>query len=88
MEYTINNYKIVGIEDGKELAWIEFPETDSGIITITHTIVDPSLQGRGIARELVARVIEYAKENGLKIKATCSYAVKYFEKNPNDLYIG
>lgn len=66
---------------------ISFVEEDNYII-IDHTEVYPMYQGQGIARKLVEQAIEYAKNNNLKIKATCSYAVNFFNKNPNDIYIG
>lgn len=74
-------------DEGEIIAEIDFPKTGEKEITITHTYVSPVLRGQGIAKELIEQVILHAKKNNLKIKATCSYAVSYFEKNPSDLYI-
>ena len=44
-----------------------------------------------LAKALSNGYLKYAKENNKKIKATCSYALKWFEKNKDeykDLYIG
>ncbi len=73
-------------EDGRLLAEINFPSTNDREITITHTFVDSSLKGQGIGKELILEVIDYAKKNKLTIKATCSFAIHYFEKNPCDIY--
>ena len=43
---------------------------------ITHTEVDPSFGGRGIARELVNIVAQKAKDQNVKLIPICSYAVK------------
>ena len=43
---------------------------------ITHTKVDSSYQGQGIARKLVDCVIENAKIYNIKVVADCSYANK------------
>lgn len=73
-------------ENGKLIAEIDFPTTGDNAITITHTFVDSSLKGQGVGKELVLQVIDYARKNSLKIKATCSFAIHYFEKNPCDIY--
>ena len=46
---------------------------------ITHTIVPRPIEGRGIAAALVKAA--YAA-NGMKPKATCSYAVRWLERHP------
>ena len=69
-------------ENGKLLAEITFPERSDSLICIDHTFVDPSLRGKGIAGELIEKVIAYAKANGKKIGAECPYAVKWLEKHP------
>ena len=81
MEFKRGENKIF-LEDelGNEIAKVEFPSCKEGEITITHTSVDVSLQGQGIARKLLDEVCIYAEENKLTIIPECSYAVKYFEK--------
>ena len=48
---------------------------------INHTFVDPSMQGKGIAAELVRRAIEEIGSRGGKLTASCTYAQRYIEKN-------
>ena len=48
-------------------------------LDIIHTIVPQPIEGRGIAAALVKAAYEYASANGMKPKATCSYAVKWLE---------
>ena len=43
---------------------------------ITHTDVREEYGGRGIAKKLVLKVIEAAREKGVKINPLCSYAQK------------
>ena len=47
--------------------------------TITHTGVRPEYGGRGIARQLVERVIEEAQARGVRIVPACSYAKRVME---------
>lgn len=66
---------------GKEepLAEIKFTVLNKEIY-IEHTYVNGPLRGQGIAAQLVEKVLEYAKENNLKVVPICSYVKKYLEK--------
>ncbi|WJP97484.1 GNAT family N-acetyltransferase [Macrococcus bovicus] len=65
-----------------DIAEITFYTQDDAIV-INHTFVDPSLRGQGIARQLLDRVIDYARENNLKIVPLCSYAVTAMHNDPS-----
>lgn len=69
-------------EEGRELAFIEFPLFDEGKAEVTHTIVDDSLKGRGIAGQLTRLMAEKFSREGIKAELTCSYAVRWFSKHP------
>lgn len=73
-------------KDGKTCGGISF-NIEGNIMNIFSTLVYKDYQGQGIAKKLVLMAVEYAKENNLKITATCSYVMSYFEKNPSDIYI-
>ncbi|HEX3100346.1 MAG TPA: GNAT family N-acetyltransferase [Pyrinomonadaceae bacterium] len=67
---------------GERLAEMLYFHSNPGEITIYHTEVDPSLAGKGVGYDLVAAGVEFARENGLKIVPTCSYAKKVIDKTP------
>lgn len=69
-------------DDGRELAFIEFPLFEKGKAEVTHTIVDDSLRGRGIAGKLTELMAEKFRREGIKAELTCSYAVRWFHKHP------
>ena len=73
-------------EEGKKPAFVFF-EKQEGFLIITKTFVDSSLRGQGYAKRLMEDVLSYARENSLRLKATCSFALSYFEKNPSDLFL-
>ena len=50
-------------------------------VNILHVIVNPSMRGRGIAAELVERVVNNAKEKGMSVIPTCSYAAAWVRNN-------
>ncbi len=70
---------------GALLAEIDFPVTGAGVQTITHTLTDDSLRGRGIAGELVQAAIDAIHKNGNRVAATCSYAQAWLERHPDAL---
>ena len=87
MDFITKNEKIVCLENGKEVAEITFPEIEKGVFDINHTFVDESMQGRGLAAQLVRRAINEINLRGGEIKTSCSYARKYIEKNGLRPYI-
>ena len=64
-------------ESGKLVAEIDFPSRN-GLAAITHTFVDDSLRGQGVAGKLMVAVGDYLRAREKKAKLTCSYAVKWF----------
>ena len=63
------------------MAELEFT-LNGDVVNAYHTGVRPQLEGRGIAGRLFDSLIDYARENGYKIKPTCSYVYAKMSKNP------
>jgi predicted GNAT family acetyltransferase len=72
---------------GKLIAELLFPDSGDGIVAFTHTFVDESLRGQGIADQLMNTAVAELKAQGKRAKTFCSYAVKWFDNHPeyNDL---
>lgn len=68
--------------DGGIIAEITFPLLDAQVADIDYTFVDGSLRGQGIAGQLMAAATAQIRERGLKTKASCPYAAKWFEAHP------
>ena len=84
MEFRTYKNRIVLVDDEEQaLAEIDFPamEEEPGTVEITHTYVDESLRGRGLAGKLMTRLITYLERNQLKAWPSCSYAVDWFAKH-------
>ncbi|MBN2534724.1 MAG: N-acetyltransferase [Spirochaetales bacterium] len=60
---------------------------DGRIIDIYRTFVDPDLRGKGIANELMMKVIDYAEKEKYKIIPSCSFAVSFFKVSKNYQYL-
>jgi uncharacterized protein len=55
------------------------------VMTMTHTFVPPSLEGRGIAAALVAAALTHARAAGLRVRPDCSYVARYMQRHPATL---
>jgi predicted GNAT family acetyltransferase len=66
-------------EDGRE-AFVEYGR-EGDILAINHTEVPPEIGGRGIAGKLVEAVLQYARDEGLKVLPRCSYADAYMRRH-------
>lgn len=67
--------------NGKRIAEIQFRWQDERIIIADHTWVDDSLKGKGVARELLNALVEFARTQHLKIVAKCSYVEVMFQRD-------
>ena len=55
------------------------------VLVLHHTEVPPALQGQGVAAELVAATLAWAREQGLRVRPTCSYVASYMRRHPQTL---
>lgn len=80
----VNNQKngefFLDNEQDKRIAEISYVWSGEHTIIANHTWVDDSLRGQGIARQLLDTLVEFARENKLKIVPTCSYVDVMFRR--------
>lgn len=62
-------------------ALIEY-RIEHGVMTLTHTKVAPDIEGRGIGGELVRAALDHAREQGLTVRPTCSFARAWMDRHP------
>lgn len=83
MEFKQEENKIYLNDDNNHMiAVVTFPKAREGVVNLDHTFVDPSLRGQGVAGKLMEAAVAYFRSNNLKVKPTCSYAVKWFSEHP------
>ena len=56
-----------------------------GVMTMTHTLVPPVLEGRGIAAALAAAALAHARAAGLRVRPACSYVARYMQRHRDTL---
>lgn len=68
-------------QTGRLVAEVTYPE-QNGVAVMNHTFVDPSLRGQGAAGQLVKAAADTLRARGCKVRPTCSYAIRWFERHP------
>lgn len=51
-------------------------------LTVFHTEVAEQLKGQGVASQLLTTMVNYARENKLKVIALCPYVSAQFKRHP------
>lgn len=69
-------------ENGEKLAELAYLRSGREEMDLYHTEVNPKRRGEGIGQDLVAAAVNFARNNGLKVVATCPYAKKVIERTP------
>lgn len=66
-----------------KVAIVEYKKLDDETLALTHTEVDPSLEGQGVGSHLVKGVLEYVDHNNLRIVPVCPFIVTYLKRHPD-----
>ena len=67
--------------DGKEAGEMAIAVGDNRL-TVFHTEVDPELEGKGYAKQLLATMVDYARKNHLKVAPICPFVHAQFKRHP------
>ena len=70
------------VTDGK-LSIVEYQQVDDETLALTHTEVDPSLEGHGVGSKLVEGVLQFVEQNNLKIVPLCPFVTVYLKRHPD-----
>ena len=68
--------------DGK-LSVVVYDKIDDETLALTHTEVDPSLEGHGVGSKLVEGVLQYVEQHNLKIVPLCPFVSTYLKRHPD-----
>ncbi len=73
-------YEIV--RDGATLGHAAYQETDQ-LVVLTHTEVDPSLEGQGIGGLLVRGALDDVRRRGLVVLPICPFVQAWMARHPD-----
>ena len=74
----------VGDSEKSPLAEMTFVYAGKNIIIIDHTSVSEELRGQNIGKQLLERLVEFAREENKKIVPLCPFAKKEMMKNKEE----
>jgi uncharacterized protein len=72
------------IPDGEQRIAEMIINVSGNELTVFHTEVMPKAAGRGLAKKLLDSMVDYARENNLKVIALCPYVHAQFLRHPDD----
>lgn len=67
---------------GGQAAYITYRERDGHVLELDHTYVPAASRGGGIASQLTARALDYARERGCRVVPSCPFVAAYIERHP------
>ena len=53
-------------------------------LTVYHTEVSPKAEGKGLAKKLLATMVDHARNNNLKVIPLCPYVHAQFKRHPKE----
>ena len=86
----MTDYKLINNENSRRYEFqidgfipkIEYILSENGEIYLTHTEVPPALEGKGIASQLVLKVLQDIEHKNLRLVALCPFVGGYIQKHP------
>jgi uncharacterized protein len=76
------SFRIAGA-NGEELGRMEIGVKEQ-LMTVYHTEVSPRAEGKGLAKELLTHMTEYARSEKLKVNPLCQFVHLQFKRRPEE----
>jgi predicted GNAT family acetyltransferase len=62
-------------------AFISYREAQGRVLDFDHTFVPPAARGGGIASQLTAHALRFARDGGHKVVASCPFVAAYIARH-------
>lgn len=87
MEYQVQHNKdanrFEAVIGDKVIGLVDYMiSSDQKTMIVPHTEVNEEFEGRGIAGAMTKSLLEYVRENGIKISPLCPYTAAYISRHP------
>jgi predicted GNAT family acetyltransferase len=66
---------------GEKMARIEYILTGQKIF-LTHTEVDPALEGKGLGSTIIRRTLDWVRSQDLRVIPLCPFVAAFLKKHP------
>ena len=73
-------YMLDGEEEIGEMVFSHSGEN----LTVYHTEVAPQAEGKGLAKQMLEEMVDYARKNKLKVIPLCEYVHAQFSRHPDE----
>lgn len=80
VEHETANKRFLIRDNGDIAAVMTYVISNPELYIIDHTLVENAYRGQGLGDQLVEAMVEYARENGIKILPLCPFAKGRFER--------
>ena len=67
---------------GGKTAYLTYRELDGRVLDLDHTFVPREHRGGGLASQLTAHVLDYARQRGYRVVPSCPFVAAYIERHP------
>ena len=74
------NDRFAAMDDDKQAGAIFYIPGGESKIILDHTEVDDAYRGQSIGKKILMFIVEFARENNIKIIPICPYAKSVFDK--------
>lgn len=71
------------VEGDEQIADMEVSVSEN-VLTVYHTEVTPEAEGKGLAKKMLATMVDYARKNGLKVFTLCPFVYAQFKRHPEE----
>lgn len=69
-------------QTGDRVGRVDYSRTGD-VITISHTEVDPAVEGQGVGSQLARLVLDRVRADGLAVQPTCPFIAGWIERHPD-----
>ncbi len=59
-------------------------EISGNDLTVYHTEVVPETEGKGLAKQLLKAMVDYVRQEKLKVIVLCPYVLMQFKRHPDE----
>jgi hypothetical protein len=73
------------LRDGDDVAVLTYDREDDGAVAFLHTVVPPSMEGRGVGSRLAETGVRWAREQGAEVVPLCSFVKGWLGRHPEAL---